>query len=179
MYGSHTKQSIVIKRGTFEGTLYDINSLVDLPLANMRKLWKIMFDAAWENELTISLIRDWLPEKITDTKTRIQQFEDELARAKADAESKRRAVASWGSELDNRIKQAKKQLQYAKKSKKADRIELATGILTTVSQPKTEHDQAVKTVKRTESAITTAKAQLEKSEKLQTIFNEMAKTAGI
>lgn len=55
------ERPIVIRRGTFVCTLYDIGNLMKLPLATIRKLWKIMFDTAYQNEDTIAAICNWLP----------------------------------------------------------------------------------------------------------------------
>ena len=75
------KQPITIKRGTFVCTLYDVGNLMELPLANLRKLWKLMFSEAWENRETIQMIRDWLPVNLENK---------ELERV-------RREVAAFGS----------------------------------------------------------------------------------
>lgn len=164
---------VTIRRGAFKSTLYDIDSFIDLPLTNLRKLWKIMFTTYYENGATILQVLDWLPTKAAETKNHIQALESELADAKTDAENKRRAAASWGGELDSRITQAKRQLQNAKRRKDTARIKVATDILAKVSRPKTEYEEEVKNVRLLENMIKTAKVRLNKTEKLQSIFNEM------
>ena len=166
---------LTIRRGSFESTLYDIDSLLEMPLTNLRKLWGIMFDTAWENDLAISMIRDWLPSKIAEIEKDIKRLEYDLPRLILDADEKRRAVAAWGSELENRIMQAKRNLQISKRRKNEKQIATANEQLSQVSRPITEHDQAVKTIKQTETMIKHAKTQLEKVTKLQTIFYETAK----
>jgi hypothetical protein len=168
------KQPITVKKDRCTITLYDVNSLLDMPLANVRKLWKLMFDAAWENETTIDIIRAWLPATTADAEHRIRTAKGELEQAKADAESKRRTVAALGSTLDESIAQAKAWLAHARKRKKKrpGEVEEYKAALEKAMRPKTEHTAAVKEVKRAEGAIKTATAQLAQANKLQAIFNQ-------
>lgn len=91
------KQPIVIRRGTFMATLYDIVSLLDLPLVNVRELWKIMFGAADENEDTIGAIREWLPKAIDRTKEQQAAYTITLDSERMAAETARRTIAAFGS----------------------------------------------------------------------------------
>jgi hypothetical protein len=61
-------------------TIYDVASLMQLPLANTRKLWAIMFDAVCENADTISVIREWLPQAAATEKDRTQALATEAKR---------------------------------------------------------------------------------------------------
>ena len=97
---------LVIKNGRFVARLYKISGLMVLPLANVRKLWKLMFDEAWNNEETIIMIRDWLPKIIDEAQAKIPYLEAELITAKEDAETKRRIVTALGTSLDRKIEQA-------------------------------------------------------------------------
>ncbi len=91
------KQPITIKRGTFVCTLYDVGNLMELPLANLRKLWKLMFSEAWENRETIQMIRDWLPDNLENTERRAREMQDTLQQSAKELERVRREVAAFGS----------------------------------------------------------------------------------
>ena len=52
---------IVVRQGDCEIELHSVNSLLLLPLDKLRKLFKIMFLNARENEQAIETIRAWLP----------------------------------------------------------------------------------------------------------------------
>ena len=116
------KQPITIQRGTFVCTLYDIGNLMELPLANLRKLWKIMFSAAYENEETIRKTRDWLPVNIDGTKRRTQERQAALQQATQETERLRRTVAMFGSvatkEQKAALATAQRQLKAAEKAVK-------------------------------------------------------------
>ena len=51
---------ITIKNNRFVGTIYNVNSFLEMPVKNIRKLWKLMFDEAWNNEETIQTVKRWL-----------------------------------------------------------------------------------------------------------------------
>jgi hypothetical protein len=91
------KQPIIIRRGTFVCTLYDVGNLMELPLANLRKLWKIMFDAADENTDTIAAIRDWLPANLTETGKQLRAEQCSLTLSGQQVETQRRTVAAFGT----------------------------------------------------------------------------------
>lgn len=91
------KTPVVIKHGTFQATIYDVPSFVDYPLANLRKLWKIMFDAAWENEEAIETIKTWLPGAIEETEAAIQEEQAFFRQTAQETETLRRNVAAFGS----------------------------------------------------------------------------------
>ena len=76
------KEPFVVVQGTFKLRLYDINSLSDLPLTNLRKIWKIMFSAAWENEQTVEQVRVWLPRAAICAAEDIRIAQDALKDAK-------------------------------------------------------------------------------------------------
>lgn len=114
------KQPITIRRGTFVCTLYDIGNLMELPLANLRKLWKIMFSEAWENEETIQMTRDWLPVNVEWRKERLTSREGLLVCERENTENERRTVAMFGSvatkEQKAALATAKKRLTAAEKA---------------------------------------------------------------
>ncbi len=116
------KQPITIQRGTFVCTLYDIGNLMELPLANLRKLWKIMFSAAYENEETIHKTRDWLPVNIDGAKRRTQERQAAFQQAAQETERLRRTVATFGSvatkEQKAALATAQRQLKAAEKAVK-------------------------------------------------------------
>lgn len=163
-------QSLIIKNGKFTARLYAVSSLLVLPLANIRKLWKLMFDEAWSNAETIATIEDWLPMALSEEISRKQYLEGEAITARLDAEVKRQYVAALGSSLDISIKQAKQRLQQAKRP--ADKLS-ARAALCNAMLPKTEYHQATQTVKALEAEIKKAKRNQDRLEKLQAIFNEM------
>ena len=90
-------QPITIKQGSFEAQLYDVDNLMELPLANLRKLWKIMLDTEDENREAIAAIREWLPSNITNAHAAIHTAQDRYKQAARDAETIRREVAAFGS----------------------------------------------------------------------------------
>jgi hypothetical protein len=91
------KQPITTQRGTFVCTIYDVSNLMELPLANIRKLWKIMLSADYENRETIQMIRDWLPANIESTEKCALELQGSLQQAAQDAERLRREVEVFGS----------------------------------------------------------------------------------
>ena len=70
---------------------------MELPLANLRKLWKLMFSEAWENRETIQMIRDWLPVNLENTERRAREMQDTLQQSTKELERVRREVAAFGS----------------------------------------------------------------------------------
>ncbi|MDL2318092.1 hypothetical protein LJC74_03230 [Eubacteriales bacterium OttesenSCG-928-A19] len=163
-------QSLIIKNGKFTARLYEVSSLLVLPLANIRKLWKLMFDEAWSNAETIATIEDWLPQAQLEEASRQLRLEGEAITARQEAEAKRQYVEALGSSLDMSIKQAKQRLQQAKQP--ADKLS-ARAALCNAMLPKTEYRQATQTVKALEIEIKKAMRNQDRLEKLQTIFNEM------
>lgn len=89
-----------VVQGSFHAQLYDINSLLDLPLANVRKLWKIMLSAAWENEKSIDQVRGWLPRAAENAAADIRLAENALKDAKT-AAAARHAVKDAQRRLTN------------------------------------------------------------------------------
>lgn len=71
-----------VVQGSFHAQLYDINSLLDLPLANVRKLWKTMLSATWENEKSIDQVRGWLPRAAENAAEDIRLAENSSERRK-------------------------------------------------------------------------------------------------
>lgn len=92
-----TMQPITIRRGSFVCNIYDIGNLMRLPLANVRKLWRIMFSAEDENRETIEMIRGWLPVNVENTKRTALDRQELFQVAAKEAEHLRREVAAFGS----------------------------------------------------------------------------------
>ena len=168
-------QHLIIKNGKFVARIYLAFAFIDLPLANVRKLWKLMFDEAWNNEETIAVIRDWLPKITDEAKAKIPRLEAELITAQQDAETQRRIVTALGTSLDTKIEQAKRQLRSAKRKGQPETVARAQVFLYDAMKPKTERLQAVKNAKRIENEIKTANQNQSRLEKMQIIFNEMSK----
>lgn len=111
-----TMQPITIQRGSFVCNIYDVGNLMRLPLANVRKLWKIMFTAEDENRETIQTIHDWLPRNIESTKRTAQERKELFEAAAKETERLRREVAAFGSVA---TKEQKAALATARRSLKA------------------------------------------------------------
>lgn len=168
------KQPITIKRGTFVCDIYDVGNLMRLPLANVRKLWKIMFSAADENRDTIQTIKDWLPVFVAECADRIHQEEAALATAKADAARAHSESAIMGDDYwANKVKAQMRELKAAKARKESE--EITPRIIETVEASRQRRDapkKADQIVRMTQERVKAAKANYVKAQKLQTIFNE-------
>lgn len=117
------QQPITIQRGSFVCTLYDVGNLMGLPLANVRKLWKIMFSAEDENRETIQVIHSWLPANVTQTKEQQTAYTSILEGECAAAEMVRRTVSALGSvatkEQKEAVIKAQRRVRSAEKNLKA------------------------------------------------------------
>lgn len=113
------KQPITIQRGSFVCTIYDVENLMALPLANIRKLWKIMFSADYENENTLQTIRDWLPSTVESAKTTAHDEQARLEQVTQYVSALRSKVAAFGSmatkEQKAELREASTVLRYAEK----------------------------------------------------------------
>lgn len=113
------KQPITIQRGSFVCTIYDVENLMALPLANIRKLWKIMFSAEYENGNTLQTIRDWLPSTVESTKTAACDEQARLEQVTQYVSALRSKVAAFGSmatkEQKAELGEASTVLRYAAK----------------------------------------------------------------
>ena len=165
-----TMQPITIQRGSFVCNIYDVGNLMRLPLANVRKLWKIMFSAEDENRETIQTIRDWLPAFISECADRIPQTETELAALKATAAQKHSENAAMGDGYwSKRVTRLNAALKRA--ANEDNEANLTRALESAVAQrdaPKLA-DQAVRAA---QGRVTAAKAAHAKAQELQTIFNE-------
>lgn len=164
------QQPITIQRGSFICTIYDVGNLMGLPLANARKLWKIMFSAEDENRETIQVIRSWLPAFAAECAERITQTEAELAAARTTAAQKHSENAAmgdgyWSKRVTN-LKTALKRV--SNKDNEANLIRAIDSAIAQRDAPKLA-DQAVRAAQR---RVTAAKAAYVKAQKLQTIFND-------
>lgn len=117
------KQPIIIQRGSFVCTIYDIGNLMELPLANLRKIWKIMLSAPIENEATIEQIRTWLPTNTTNSEKVIHAQQSLLKQAVQELETLRSSVAAFGSVA---TKEQKADLISARRKAKAAEKALKT-----------------------------------------------------
>lgn len=120
------KKPIVIQRGSFVCTLDDVEHWMALPLANIRKLWKIMFLAEGENVVTIQIIRDWFPQILARTEGAIPGAQAHYKEAQLDAEALHHTLAAFGSaagkEQKLACKKANATLCRAEKSMRAIRM---------------------------------------------------------
>lgn len=168
------KQPITIRRGTFVCNIYDVDNLMRLPPANVRKLWKIMFSAADENRETIQLVKDWVPAFVAECADRIPQEEAALATAKADAARAHSESAVMGDDYwRKKVTAQMRELKAAKARKESEEITLK--IIETVEASRQRRDapkKADQIVRMTQERVKAAKANYVKAQKLQTIFNE-------
>ena len=88
---------VTIKRGDFTAHIYNVPDFLDFPLTNLRKLWKLMFETAWENESAIDTITEWLPVVLVETEEAIQAAQAARRQTAWDTETMRRNVAMFGS----------------------------------------------------------------------------------
>lgn len=113
------KQPITIQRGSFVCTIYDVENLMALPLANIRKLWKIMFSADYENENALQTIRNWLPSTVESAKTTAHDEQARLEQVAQYVSALRSKVAAFGSMATKaqkaELKEASTVLRYAEK----------------------------------------------------------------
>ena len=171
------KQPITIKRSTFVCNIYDVGNLMRLPLANVRKLWKIMFSAADENREAIQIIKDWLPVFVSECEDRITQAKAKLAAAKADAAKAHSENAVMGDDYwRKKVTAQMRELKAAKARKESEEITLK--IIEAVEASRQRRDapkKADQIVRMTQERVKVAKTNYVKAQKLQTIFNELSK----
>ena len=61
------KRPIIIHYGSFVGGLADIDLFMTMPLSRVRKIWRLMLRAAWDNHDAIDQIKSWLEKLPTNT----------------------------------------------------------------------------------------------------------------
>jgi len=88
---------IVIKNNRFVCRIYDMDSFIEMPLKNVRKLWKLMFAEPWRNEISIESLRQWLPNIHAQLGAELATNEFALVVASQNAEELRRTAAAFGS----------------------------------------------------------------------------------
>lgn len=114
---------LTIRRGSFVCDIYDVGNLMRLPLANVRKLWKIMFSAEDENRETIQTLRSWLLVNVTQTKEQQAAYASLLEGECTAAETVRRTVAAFGGvatkEQKEAVKESQRRVRSAEKKLKA------------------------------------------------------------
>jgi len=117
------KTPVMIKQNAFRCVIYDIDSLIEFPITNLRKLWKIMFDSVFENELAIDSIRKWLSAKIAEIEYQLSGFKITLNYEIHATDNIRASVAAFGSvatkEQKNAVKEAIDRVRRAKNTTKA------------------------------------------------------------
>lgn len=140
------KRPITIRRGSFVCTLYDVGNFTELPLANVRKLWKIMFSADDENLETIEVIRAWLPTAITDAENLVTQKQNARRAIAGAVEIARQTVAAFGSmatkEQKETLQTARRTLKYIEKELRITRA--AHGKAQKLQAIFTEYDQKLR-----------------------------------
>jgi len=114
---------INIKNKTFKCQIYDIATFMEMPLEKVRKLWRLMFDEAWNNTESIEMFRTWLPNVYTETGVFSQFCEHNLAAAAIHAENMRKAATAYGSVVTEALIKAEK---YAKRDVRAAKNLLET-----------------------------------------------------
>lgn len=99
-------QPITIKNGAFVAELYEVDYFLDLPLANTRKLWKLMFAADYDNRETIAVLRDWLPQAACAAETALDAKDAAVQERKREALAAQSRVAAMGSMVTKKDKEA-------------------------------------------------------------------------
>ena len=103
---------IIIKSNRSVFKIYNADSFIELPLKNVRKLWKLMFDEAWRNEESIQNLKQWLPNICAQFGVEMSVNESAFAQASQNAETLRREAAAFGSHKSGA--QARKAAQKAR-----------------------------------------------------------------
>lgn len=144
------------------------------PITNIRKVFKLLDGRPYQNETAHEILGQFFPAWERDTKDRLERAKAELTAAKRDAEEKRRHLAALGSTVDENIEQAKRWLAHAKKraKKQPGEVDEYRAALNKAMRPKTDYQQAVKTVKRLEATVKQANAALERSGKVINAYNQ-------
>ena len=106
---------IVIKNNRFVCRLYSMDSFIEMPLKNVRKLWKLMFAEAWRNEEAIGNLKQWLINTFDLLGFETEVMEWELVHAAHCAEEARKIKEAHGSVATAEIKKA---AQEARKNAK-------------------------------------------------------------
>jgi hypothetical protein len=109
---------IVIKNNRFVCRIYDMDSFIEMPLKNIRKLWKLMFAESWRNEESIENLEQWLINTCALLGFEAEAKEWELVHAAHCAEESRKLKESYGSVVTNEIKKA--ELEARKNAKRAE-----------------------------------------------------------
>lgn len=97
---------IIIKNKRSIIRLYDMDSFLELPLKNIRKLWQLMFDETWSNEESIQNLKQWLLNTEAELNGDLQHRECAMLEALREAEEVRRVKESYGSAVTKEINQA-------------------------------------------------------------------------
>jgi len=74
-----------------------MDSFIQMPLKNIRKLWKLMFVEFWRNEESIESLKQWLPNIHAQLGAEIARNEFALVVAAQKTEELRRTAAAFGS----------------------------------------------------------------------------------
>lgn len=87
---------IIIKNNRFVCRIHDTDSFIEMPLKNVRKLWKLMFAEAWRNEDSIESLRRWLPNIHAELGSEVERTACEWAEASRIAEMLRQKAEAYG-----------------------------------------------------------------------------------
>lgn len=87
---------IVIKNNRFVCRIYDMDSFIEMPLKNVRKLWKLMFAETWRNEESIERLKQWIPNTLARVGNEVQAAECDIAQTSHIAEMLRQKAEDCG-----------------------------------------------------------------------------------
>ena len=176
------KSSVLILYDRCRMTLVLPLYFAEMPMEKIRKVFKLLRDRAWQNDEAWETLDAFFPAWREELLDKLERLKAELSTAKRDAEEKRRTLAALGSAYDehvqqarNRIAEGKKWLAHAKKRRKPkpeelDEINAAMkklqNTLDNAMRPKTDHDKAIKEMKRLERAVKAAEAATERGNKV-------------
>lgn len=94
---------LTIKNKSYVCHLRDVEVFKELPLANVRKIWRLMFDEAWINQQVITDIRDWLSYEPEITGAFLYSKEAGVSKAATIAETSQKAAAVFSSVISKKI----------------------------------------------------------------------------
>ena len=116
---------IVIKNNRSVFRIYDMDSFIEMPLKNVRKLWQLMFAEAWSNEESIQNLKQWLLNAHDRLGMEMEVKGWELAHALQCAEDARRVKEPYGSAATKEINEAARETR--KNAKTAERLHKQSG----------------------------------------------------
>jgi hypothetical protein len=153
--------------------LYDVANFLR---ADAQGIWKLMFSAPFDNEDSINLIQEWLPEAVRDAEACKAARELELQSAKYNFVRKESEKAAMGTGYwEKQVADIRKALKRKQNKGNEQMLAALEKAVEHKDRPKHAKTEVRLAELRLKSAITT----LDRAVKLQTMFNKMAEKAKI